>query len=838
MNQFLQSIGEAILKDSELSSNPIFVNHYTATANSLSDNQTDVQKLSILESSFSSFNKMINNDTLTTVIGAISQKIHDIKSNDINYVVERFGSAYSIREAVDNLKCDKDVASDEKLTNALEEIAKVASGSIFQFDYLPHFQQTLKAAPQYDAVKECLKTSEKYFNDNYAKMCVVKVSDYLKKSPSPSLYKDVTNVLDSYIKESKIVVDNLDIDLGKAGHTDTTRQLVQAIREHYKNYYNAKDFGTGNKYVVVSNYIGTCVNENENTALYIAPNFYVKTNKALDFGHKLSESLYVVDAVVAMSKLPTAYNAANLFGAVQFVTESNRLICQSPNTKLELNAKNEFRINENLVRNIEDYRKINSSINEASQVKDLLYAFVNNLNTVNSTPDIKIIKHTVSNKQVAVIREANEFIVQESNGAVIKMKPLKLVDYIKEQFSYDISDAFQIELNNKRNKLAKIDEARTEQKENIEALNAEIAKMNQFLKEGNDVLREEQVKESVAMMEAVVLKLQDELTLLNEEYNDVMTGDDEGGSEGGAVSADDDTQTTGNAEGEEGTQMNECAEALIKEMQAEGSLPLQLSDDARKAIEGLCGLGMSKENIINAIGFGLSGKAPEKKEGEKIDEGFGETIKGALDFDVALLGLKYFTQEQIKEKLKATQEEIANDPNIAENPDKYNRLMAKTVIFAQALSPNKLITVDDLGQIIGGLEAVTEGFLDNIKGAFGGIETPEQVAKSKELLAKTDQSIKQGRSLINDIKANMAEWDRVIKDNQAALELSMQAVNMNNELDSKMDTSKFGLQESVTEIGHEIIDTLTPEQLKQLEGDIAAMVQGGAGSGEVRVDRR
>lgn len=835
MNEFFQAIGETLLKDSKLCNNVIFKATVDNAYKSISESKTDIENLTILENALSSFHQLLPSDSLNTVIGAINQKLDDIKSSDINYIVKKHGSMFSIQEAVDTLKSDKDVASDPNLTAKLEEIAKAASNAIFQFNFIPALQATLKGAPQYNAVKEAIDSSAKYFNDNFARIQTINAVEYLKSAPMASLFKKQIDTLNSYIKEAKIVVDNMDADLTRIGHTNITTQLVQAIREHNKAYFLDKDFGTGNQNVVVSNYIGTCVNENDCTVLYAAPNYLIKTKKDLDFGKKVCEGLYVADAIAVMHKLPKAHNSTNLFNSVNFIQESHRLFTRSQNTTIEINNKNEFRINESIVKNIEDYRKVNYSINESSQTKDLLYAFVNNLSNVNVTPDIKIIRDIKTNNKVTVIREASEYVVQENNGTLIKLNAIKLIDYIKEHFNYDISDAFQIEVNNKKNKLAKIEEARAEKRELIVAMNEEKAKLDDAIKGGTDLLILEHIKKNMVMIDGIVETLNNEITLLNEEYNDVMTGNDGSSEEEGgqATSADDDSQTTDNANGAE---VNECAEALIKEMQAEGALPMTLGDAERKAIEGLCGINLTKEQIIKALGYAYTG------EPQKVQEGFMDTIKGAFDLDVALLGLKYISREQIEQKLKAIQEEIASDPNIASNPEKHQRLIAKSLIFAQALT-DQPITVDLFTGIVDDVlkksdaTAIAEGLSPKDKEDYeaylaSGKASPiikQSVAAREELKATAKEAapvFKENRDMV----------DKLIAAQKELLEFLRTSIDKNNAEINKLG-EKFrsgGLNESISEIGYDILDELTPEQLKQLEGDIAGLVQGGAEGGEIQ----
>lgn len=815
----ISKIDSAIKQDAALN-NSVFEKHYnTAIATMQGTYGNDFDKLTVLESAFAEFNNLVNNKTLNECLCSIQQAKQSILESDINYIINQKASKFSVVESIGNLIKDEEIKSDTEITNQLTAIANAASSALRQVAFIPACQHLFANAPKYKALTEANQVMTDYLNKNFAEIVCIEARDFMCQSAYPSIFAKQISVLEDAIKEGKYVIEALDLAIEKVGHNDYTKNLITAIREHNKNYYNVgNDFGDGNANVAVDNYIGTFISESESNIhiVHIAPNFFIKA-ESLNYGKKVCEGLYVADALTMQLNNPKAYNSATLFESIGFTKDGKSLKADNKNTYLELNECNEFSINGKVVKDMKDFYAINAMLKESAQTKDLLMAVVNNLPNVNATNDIKTIRNKNTGKYVTIIKENAGYLLQDMKGAIKMLSPLKLVDYIKEEFSYDISSAFTIELNNKKHKLAKIDEARKEKHEVVALLETAIQEMKDALTLNSQVEVKETVNEHIAEYEMALSQVKDEITILNEEFDSTMKNEDTESDEGQATEmTTGDGDTSDGAMDNEGMNENVDANLVISKMIEEGKLPSDMTDDIKAAIVTFINMGVSEDKLLGGIKTMLTDKENEEaQEGKSVNENDGVT-------DAFMITLKNASQQQLEAKAK----EIANEIKIGDKDTDKSLLFIKLVLLGQAIDKSKPVTAEELQKkYLNDTEPITESTI------FGDASTVQFGNPKSNLLNAMQQSAvarQQMKDAGNEAKVAYRDYKETL---QQIIDKYAPIIDAIKELTSDTAKKITGIvnegNDEFAEFGMDLIENMDKEQLKALKADLDSYISGG-----------
>ena len=738
MVDFLKNTLVVVNTDPELANNPMIksvLENIQLKMTSFPDELSLIEELMV---QLTGVNAYIKNDKITQTISKIDERIKEILSSSTEGRIRRMYDEVGLASLVSKIKASpayKEPIVMKYVNNLVYELQY--SPRIPKFKYLPGFVGTLSPYTSDSIIKESVDTVQAYIDKNRAKLILLEAISYLSNTAG-TFYNATTDKLKKLVLENKMSSDIVMLEMSDFVNIPIVSEMINAIRS-FENIKNPQfNLGNGDNGTKVFNYVGPVLKEGKglvtyfnNRFVHITPETMVKENYQKVVGKTGEITIAEYKEEYVKEHMANFYNLAKAFDSMAFKLKDRGISSQMNRVKID------FKVNESntldvYVNNskIEDIKNLNANelfLMEHPRTKRIALNIFENMDHIFNVEFIKYLINESTNKSALIINLKDDYHIYEIVGTgtinTLKLDGYKLYKYIKENFKYDISKLFQIQINDTMGRAKAIQEKKSHIDKEMKLLDTSLAKITEA-KAADDKkqftskleILEEQINKKKHDFKNQYVALDIEMRKILEE--DEFPAEFEGG-EGAQEGQDAQEEKTINVgdevvvgdDEEEGIVINKTPKNelvinkkvadIIKEKPEDVKLKDAQAQDAQA--QGAQGEKKEKEGKEEEVQEGL---APQIKaealqaRREKAIKAVADKFKGNIpDEEVSKLAAELkISPEDVKkicQKVCAVKESKVNEDHAETREEKIQYILSKSA----ELDPNSTLTADALSKL-------------------------------------------------------------------------------------------------------------------------------------------
>lgn len=530
MTELLKNALDVINNDANLANNVILSTVVENIKNKANQGVNDYSLLKDLKHQLTGVNEYLKNKKLEDILNKITESMETSVKGDIHFAVNMMYNEIDIVGEA-NIVRGSTVYSEPVVKDYIDKLLlEMQYTKMPSFKYIPGFVSILQPYSTNDVVKESLGRVNGYIDSNHSKLIILETVYYLE-SMNVKFYNSLIRSLKGYVVEGQYSADVIKQGLKDQANVPIVASMLNSLKmlEQQKNPHF--DIGNGDGSNAVYNLVGPVIRENKSMVALINDTFFhitpddiseAKNNYINIVGETGSVKVCEIKPEIVQERHPDFYNFAKSFQAVGFSITSEGL-----RKDLKNNISIQFIVNEGgdleLFINkdkIEDPKTIDFNKMLVIESRDVKLNLINVLEHMENIYNIEFIKFIVNEnkrKTAMIINISNDYYVYdflgENSKSVFKLDGYKLYKYISENFNYDVSDLFSIQIDDAHGRIKTIDLKKQQVQESIAKLEDSMKTIDETMaKEINEkdrkelgVLREKVEKELVHLNNAYIV---------------------------------------------------------------------------------------------------------------------------------------------------------------------------------------------------------------------------------------------------------------------------------------------------------------------------------------------
>jgi hypothetical protein len=396
----------------------------------------------------------------------------------------------------------------EKPTKRLQDMAKEAGltgkikalkeSQIYADPVVKHtvarLEEAVAAMPEYRAiryffdglnnfsydkdVKQVLEALTQYVNENSVKLEILN-SVFEMRVTGAVLYKDACSLLEEALLENIQSADSLRMKLRSYSNLPVVNQLINKISMFESKKEGRFDLGIGNGDAQVNPIIAPFYKVTESDALIYVDNKFIKVSEDAD---------PVQVAAADLEEFPEFFEICEAFRTLNFKQKSTEIVSTGRNLTVAFgineNGTLNLKINNSLVENIENIRLSEIFLMESIENRNALSTLFANLDLIVNLEFGKTIVNERLGRESFILNLGENIFVFEKladTRVVKKMKDLAFHSYVMENFKYDVSDMFSIQLEEREATLKVLDSEKSAIEQSLAKLETSISQIEEAL---------------------------------------------------------------------------------------------------------------------------------------------------------------------------------------------------------------------------------------------------------------------------------------------------------------------------------------------------------------------
>ena len=532
MADFVNDILTSIKSDMEFKYNPVLMAVVENLEAKRANYKMEEDYLKFVKESLASANAYLKNARIEDFLVKIDERLGDEAVTNVHTKVNRMYYEVELPAALQEIR--ESTAYAEPVVKKYVDFAmsEMQTTRVPYFKYLPGFVNTMAMYSMNETVNKWVTKFNQYIVENKKKLIMLETVHYLDGIGN-GFYRGVTEKLKPFIVQTDYSSSKIMLEMKDFSSMPVIKDMVMALQAEEAASSDQFQLGPGDGNTRVYNYIGPVLKEDNNMVLFIDGTFINLTSNNVD--EKNVRHVFGVSGDITVQELAPEhvyesmsqyYQLSKSFEYLGFNVDEKRVW-----TKLR-NIKVDFKVNEhgNLDlylndQHIEDPKAINFHqmfVLENNYVKNCSNTLFTNMDKVYNVEFVKLLVNESRNAATIVICVNEDYYVYDFIDAkkrdIYKADGFALQKFIFEKFGYDVRSLFNIQINDVKGKVGKIEEKKREienalgqLEESHRLLGETIAKPGiqpkdmQLMKE----LREKVEREMVALKNAFVL-LEDE----------------------------------------------------------------------------------------------------------------------------------------------------------------------------------------------------------------------------------------------------------------------------------------------------------------------------------------
>lgn len=409
----------------------------------------------------------------------------------------------NLKEVVANFKklAEKPTASLQNMAKAaglkmkLQAVkeSEIYSDPIFKHT-LAKLEQAVNSAPEYRVlgfvyeglskfsydkkVSEVLESIATYFNENRIKIEVMN-SIFEMRLVGPAMYGQACSLLEESLLEGIETADGLKMKLRTHSNLPIVSRLINTVSMLEAKETGSFNIGIGNGDAVVKPIIAPFYKVTESEAIVFVDNKFIKVSENED-----PSQITVEEA----QEFPEFFEICEAFNFLGFKESNSGIIAKGRNLSVEFglneNGTLNLRLNDSKVDDLSSIRLNELFVMESLDSRAAFSKIFNNLDFIVNVEFGKTIVNERLGRNSIVLNLGEDLYVFEKLGetrVVKKMKGLTFHNYVLENFKYDVSELYSIQLEERDSRIKQLDSEKSAIETNLEKLEKTISQINEAL---------------------------------------------------------------------------------------------------------------------------------------------------------------------------------------------------------------------------------------------------------------------------------------------------------------------------------------------------------------------
>jgi len=492
MVDFLKNTLVVVNSDPELANNPMVKSVLENIHLKMATFSDELSLMEELKIQLGGVNTYMKNEKLTQALNKIEERIEHILSTSTEGRIRRLYDEVCLVSLINKVKTSesyKDPVVMDYVNKMMYEMQY--SPRIPKFKYLPGLVSILTPYVKDAAVKEAVDTATAYVEKNRPKLMLLETIHYLDNT-SGTFYNATTDKLKKLVLENKITSDVVMLEMSDFINIPIVSEMVNALRS-FENIKNPQfNLGNGDSGTQIFNYVGPVLKEGKglityfnNTFVHITPEAMVKENYKKVVGKTGDITIAEYKEEYVKENMSKFYALAKSFDTMGFKLKDKGISSQMTRVKID------FKVNESntldvYVNNskIADIKNLNANelfLMENPRTKATALNIFESMDSIFNVEFIKFLVNESTGKSTLVINLKDDYHVYDITGpgraTNMKLDGYKLYKYVRENFKYDISKLFQIQINDTMGRAKAIQEKKSKLDAEIKLLDSSLVKI-------------------------------------------------------------------------------------------------------------------------------------------------------------------------------------------------------------------------------------------------------------------------------------------------------------------------------------------------------------------------
>ena len=433
-----------------------------------------VPSAEILENSLSTleqFAEEMTNENLKEVV-ANFRKMADKPTASLQNIAKEAGLAVKI-QAIKESEVYADPVAKHTVARLEEAIA-----SMPDYRAIKYFFEGLSKFSYDKTVANVLESLTSYVNENSVKLEILN-SLFEMRVTGAVLYKDACALLEEALLENIETADSLRMKMRNFANLPVVNQLINKISLLESKATGSFNLGIGNGDATVKPIVAPFYKVNEGSAVVFVDNKFIKLSEDAD-----PTQLTLEEATA----LPEFFAVCEAFSKLNFKEKNGEYVSTGRNLTVAFgvneNGTLNLKINGAVVENIENVKFSEIFLMETIESRSALTKVFDNLDLIVNLEFGKVLVNERLGKDSIVFNFGENVFVFEKLGEarlIKKMKDLAFHSYVMENFKYDISDMYSIQLEEREANIKALDSQKSAIEQNLAKLETSLAQIEEAL---------------------------------------------------------------------------------------------------------------------------------------------------------------------------------------------------------------------------------------------------------------------------------------------------------------------------------------------------------------------
>jgi hypothetical protein len=317
-----------------------------------------------------------------------------------------------------------------------------------------------------------------YVNNNRVKLEVLNAVFEMRLA-GPVLYKDACALLEQAVLEGIETSDGIKMKLRSFANLPVVSRLINTVSMLEAKTDGTFNLGIGNGDAQVKPIVAPFYKVTESDALIFIDNKFIKVSENTD-----PTQVTVEDA----QEFPEFFEICEAFRFLNFKESGSDIVAKCSNLSVAFgineNGTLNLKLNGAVVENLDNVRLTELFVMESLDTRRALTKIFDNLDLiVNIEFGKTIVNERLGRNSIVLNLGENIFVFEKLGDTRIlkKMKDLTFHNYVMENFKYDVSELYSIQLEERDAKIKELNSEKSVIEANLEKLEKTISQINEAL---------------------------------------------------------------------------------------------------------------------------------------------------------------------------------------------------------------------------------------------------------------------------------------------------------------------------------------------------------------------
>ena len=410
---------------------------------------------------------------------------------------------------------ESEIYSDPVLKSVIAQLNEALT-KFPEFKVIGMFFEGLKTFSYDKVVAENIAALVDYCNENIAKLEVLN-SIYEMRIAGSVLYQEPCSILETALLENVLTADSLNMKLRQHNSMPVVSKLINKLAMYEGKVAGKFEIGAGNGETKVSSMIAPFLKVSDNDALVFVNNTFIKVSESAD------PTIVSNETVFADHK--AFYETCSAYSFLNFKQVGNEAVTAGVKIKIALgineNGTLNLKINNSVVDDLANIRLNELFVMENINARRALTVLFDNIDFIVNAEFGKRIVNEKLGREALVFNLGENIYVFERAGNEQTSKKLQGVgfyNYVMENFKYDVSELYAIQLEERQVQLKNFDSEKSQIEESIKKLEGSIAKTEKALNEDKTITQDniDKMNELKVAIEKNINQLKDQYVMIDQ----------------------------------------------------------------------------------------------------------------------------------------------------------------------------------------------------------------------------------------------------------------------------------------------------------------------------------